>query len=199
MISPKVNSLTYCSDKCRVEFKDNISFKSLKRKNDKLRKTIEKEIKIKNKYKNLKKENKALRQELKTKNTQIVINNVVSTKKDASFKDPFFSSKEWRDIRFRVFLRDGRRCANCNASNTRLHVDHIKPRSKFPSLALDINNLQVLCEDCNLGKSNKYIVDFRVMEIEAHSFDYEKYKAKKKENGDASLIPKKGALDLPDF
>ncbi|MFC6439812.1 HNH endonuclease [Bowmanella sp. JS7-9] len=33
-----------------------------------------------------------------------------------------------------------------------LHVDHVKPRAKFPELALDINNLQILCETCNLGK-----------------------------------------------
>src|SRR5262249_39926358 len=30
--------------------------------------------------------------------------------------------------------------------------DHIKPRSKFPELELELGNLQVLCADCNLGK-----------------------------------------------
>lgn len=35
-----------------------------------------------------------------------------------------------------------------------LNVDHIKPRKFFPHLALDINNLQVLCSDCNHGKGN---------------------------------------------
>ena len=33
-----------------------------------------------------------------------------------------------------------------------LHVDHIKPRSKFPELELSLDNTQVLCADCNLGK-----------------------------------------------
>ena len=51
----------------------------------------------------------------------------------------------------------------CGASGkqTVLHVDHIKPRSKYPELALDPNNLQVLCKDCNLGKSNLYNTDWR--------------------------------------
>jgi 5-methylcytosine-specific restriction endonuclease McrA len=42
-----------------------------------------------------------------------------------------------------------------------IHVDHIKPKSKYPELALEYNNLQLLCEDCNLGKSNKYETDYR--------------------------------------
>ena len=36
----------------------------------------------------------------------------------------------------------------------RVHVDHIKPRRLFPSLALVESNLQVLCEVCNHGKGN---------------------------------------------
>ena len=35
-----------------------------------------------------------------------------------------------------------------------MHVDHVKPRSKFPELALDLSNLQVLCNLCNVAKSN---------------------------------------------
>ena len=36
-----------------------------------------------------------------------------------------------------------------------IHVDHIKPRSKYPKLALDQSNLQPLCETCNLKKGDK--------------------------------------------
>lgn len=43
----------------------------------------------------------------------------------------------------------------------KLHVDHIKPKSLFLHLAYDLNNLQVLCEDCNMGKSNKDDTDWR--------------------------------------
>lgn len=42
-----------------------------------------------------------------------------------------------------------------------LHVDHIKPRSKYPELELEISNLQVLCEDCNLGKLHYFDDDLR--------------------------------------
>ena len=42
-----------------------------------------------------------------------------------------------------------------------MHVDHIKPRSTHPHLSLDESNLQVLCDDCNVGKSNRYEDDWR--------------------------------------
>lgn len=35
-----------------------------------------------------------------------------------------------------------------------MHVDHIRPRSKFPELALALDNLQVLRSLCNEAKSN---------------------------------------------
>jgi 5-methylcytosine-specific restriction endonuclease McrA len=42
-----------------------------------------------------------------------------------------------------------------------MHVDHIKPRSKYPALELAEDNLQVLCELCNIGKSNTNETDWR--------------------------------------
>lgn len=68
--------------------------------------------------------------------------------------DPFFRSTEWLRLRYRAFKRYGRRCALCRATRVELHVDHIKPRSKYPELALTLSNLQILCRACNLGKSN---------------------------------------------
>lgn len=67
----------------------------------------------------------------------------------------------WIKIRYAVFLRDGKRCALCGIENGRLHIDHIKPMSRYPELAWDIKNLQVLCEACNLGKSDKDDTDWR--------------------------------------
>ena len=46
-----------------------------------------------------------------------------------------------------------------------IHVDHIKPRSIYPDLALTYDNLQLLCEDCNLGKGNKCEIDWRPEEM----------------------------------
>ena len=52
-------------------------------------------------------------------------------------------------------------CGHRGTQDNPLQVDHIKPRSKFPHLALEISNLQVLCRDCNLGKGNRDATDWR--------------------------------------
>jgi hypothetical protein len=75
------------------------------------------------------------------------------------FKKFDYYSEDFRKLRIQVFLRDGEVCAYCKAipsPGLSLTIDHIKPVSKFPELALDIDNLQVLCWECNQKKSNKY-------------------------------------------
>lgn len=72
--------------------------------------------------------------------------------------ESFYHSLEWRSIRYEVLKKYNGKCALCGRSakdGIVLHVDHIVPLSKDWNKRLDINNLQVLCEDCNLGKSNK--------------------------------------------
>jgi hypothetical protein len=78
--------------------------------------------------------------------------------------DPFFSSPEWRRVRYEALKGADGVCQCCGAPPQRdkpLHVDHIKPRSRFPDLALDPDNLQVLCVDCNLGKGASDQTDWR--------------------------------------
>ena len=60
-----------------------------------------------------------------------------------------------KSIRHEVFKRDDYKCVECGASNkeTRLHIDHIVPVAQGGSDELD--NLQTLCEDCNLAKSDR--------------------------------------------
>lgn len=68
---------------------------------------------------------------------------------------PFFYTQEWKEIRYQVLKRDDGRCQLCGRSQRDgviMNVDHIKPRLKYPHLALDIKNLQTLCSSCNLGK-----------------------------------------------
>ena len=60
-------------------------------------------------------------------------------------------------LRFLVLKRDNFKCCICGrspatTSNLELHVDHIQPYSKGGETVLE--NLQTLCSDCNLGKSD---------------------------------------------
>ena len=60
-------------------------------------------------------------------------------------------------LRYKVLKRDNFKCAICGRSpakdiNIELHVDHIMPYSKGGETVIE--NLQTLCSDCNLGKSN---------------------------------------------
>lgn len=62
----------------------------------------------------------------------------------------------WR-LRARVLVRDNCLCRMCGASPAKdpavtLHVDHIVPWSRGGRTALE--NLQTLCERCNVGKGN---------------------------------------------
>lgn len=60
-----------------------------------------------------------------------------------------------RGIRHEVFKRDNYTCVECGArkeDGATLHVDHIIPVSKGGTDELD--NLQTLCSDCNLNKSD---------------------------------------------
>ena len=41
-----------------------------------------------------------------------------------------------------------------------IHVDHIKPIRRFWAMRLQPDNLQVLCEDCNMGKGSRDQTDW---------------------------------------
>jgi hypothetical protein len=66
-----------------------------------------------------------------------------------------------REIRAAVWKRDGGRCRNCGITDAevtadtgvRLHYDHIIPFSK--NGADTVNNIQLLCEACNLSNGNR--------------------------------------------
>jgi hypothetical protein len=63
-------------------------------------------------------------------------------------------------LRLKVLSRDNFRCVFCGKSpatdiGTKLHIDHIKPFSDGGKSTLE--NLQTLCEECNLGKGDRKI------------------------------------------
>lgn len=86
------------------------------------------------------------------------------------FRDPFFLSREWLELRYAVLKKHGAQCQCCGATRLDgavLNVDHIKPRSKFPELALCEDNLQVLCARCNRGKGAWDETDWRSLDEDA--------------------------------
>lgn len=53
--------------------------------------------------------------------------------------------KKWK---YNILERDKYKCILCG-DNKNIEVDHIKPLSLYPQLALDINNGRVLCRECH--------------------------------------------------
>jgi len=79
------------------------------------------------------------------------------------YKD-FYNSTAWKQLRYLALKNNGVLCQCCGAkagNGVQIHVDHIKPRSRYPELELCLDNLQVLCSDCNIGKGAWDDTDFR--------------------------------------
>lgn len=76
-------------------------------------------------------------------------------------RHPFYDADPWRRLRYRALTLYGRRCMSCGTTSAVFHIDHIKPRSRYPELELEISNLQVLCEACNMGKGAWDETDWR--------------------------------------
>lgn len=96
----------------------------------------------------------ALAEKLKTPKPWLVVSS-----------DGFLSSYEWRRVRMVALKKYGARCQCCGATpgtGAVMNVDHIKPRKLFPALAFDVDNLQVLCGECNHGKGNWDQTDWRL-------------------------------------
>jgi len=58
------------------------------------------------------------------------------------------------EVKNQVLARDGHRCVICGSSDG-IHFDHIIPVSKGGDNTID--NIQILCKDCNLRMSNKIL------------------------------------------
>jgi 5-methylcytosine-specific restriction endonuclease McrA len=65
------------------------------------------------------------------------------------------STTKWRKLRDEVIRRDGGTCQRCGMPGN--HVDHIVPRRLAdPSIADSLDNLQLLCSNCNLRKGGRF-------------------------------------------
>jgi len=95
------------------------------------------------------------------KNLEIVAAVSVKALTPKHVPHPFYDSDKWLRTKRKILLMYGTRCMKCSAIGIEMHVDHIQPRSKNPSLELTPSNLQVLCKSCNLNKSNLHTIDYR--------------------------------------
>lgn len=95
-------------------------------------------------YEEIAKEDLSPKDGVKSSNTNTI------SKKHKTPREP--SSR----LKVQVLMRDGNRCrlcgVECNDGLHNIHFDHIIPWSKGGETTLD--NLQVLCSDCNLAKGN---------------------------------------------
>jgi hypothetical protein len=66
----------------------------------------------------------------------------------------FYKSREWKEIKKGVYFRLKNKCAVCETREN-LVVDHIRPVRHFWEERLNPDNLQILCNDCNLEKGSK--------------------------------------------
>jgi HNH endonuclease len=73
----------------------------------------------------------------------------------------FLQSKQWIRLRQQAIRYYGKTCMKCGRTANPPNVDHIKPRARFPHLALEFKNLQILCRRCNKHKGNTEILDWR--------------------------------------
>jgi len=68
-------------------------------------------------------------------------------------------------LRARVFMRDNFKCVWCNRSaqthDVVMHIDHILPFSRGGKT--EFENLQTLCADCNLGKSDVVVASQEIV------------------------------------
>ena len=94
-----------------------------------------------------------------------------TAKKPLRKRDPFYSSYEWKTLRYEILKESDGRCALCGRnksdisvdgiSKLKLTVDHIISRSIDPSRELEADNCQVLCSDCHEAKRVEDCSDFR--------------------------------------
>lgn len=75
-------------------------------------------------------------------------------------RDAFYGTTAWETLRSAVLKRDKFRCQKCGAlclgkkrGMPSPHCDHIIDRKEAPHLAMDPDNIQVLCSACHSKKT----------------------------------------------
>jgi len=73
------------------------------------------------------------------------------------------NTAEWKALRVVIIEKYNNTCCCCSATGkeAQIQVDHIKPKSKYPELAFNPDNLQLLCRRCNFAKNTLHETDYR--------------------------------------
>lgn len=76
----------------------------------------------------------------------------------------FYATLAWKELSYRTRTRYPPRCMLClkpGSETNPLVCDHIKPLRFNWELRLDPNNMQILCNNCNIGKGSHCDADYR--------------------------------------
>jgi hypothetical protein len=92
---------------------------------------------------------------------------ILSTFTKKPKKRCFYLTNQWLYLKKEVHKLYKCGCMKCGKTEGETHVDHILPRSLHPELQYNIHNLQILCKNCNMKKSNKNNTDYRT-ELQKH-------------------------------
>lgn len=93
----------------------------------------------------------------KIKELYYTVKDMIDTKESYEYQKKMERLKMTDSLRYDILRRDNYRCQICGITakeGAKLHVDHIRPIAKGGKT--EIENLQTLCERCNLGKSDKF-------------------------------------------
>ncbi len=83
---------------------------------------------------------------------------------DEQTRRDFYTSPAWTKLAYERTVSLGWECQCCGATaddGVRIVSDHIRPTRFYWHLRLEPSNIQVICEDCNLGKASWDQTDYR--------------------------------------
>jgi 5-methylcytosine-specific restriction endonuclease McrA len=81
--------------------------------------------------------------------------------------------KDWQARKQQLYQQQKGRCARCQNYfvEADLQMDHVLPKSKYVTLADELENFQLLCSICNTAKSNRMPSDGELAKLPPHIRD----------------------------
>jgi CRISPR/Cas system Type II protein with McrA/HNH and RuvC-like nuclease domain len=81
--------------------------------------------------------------------------------------------KDWQVRKQQLYQQQKGRCTRCQNYflEVDLQMDHVLPKSKYVTLADELENFQLLCPTCNTDKSNRMPYDWELAKLLPHIRD----------------------------